>query len=741
MANVDIKYALNKGTQLRSTSKNILGFPSGERLTYTIEKPLGQGGFGITYLATSKIGNISQPFAIKEFFVKGQCWREPDNPRMMFPKAEEAKRDVKEWLREFEHEAELLNRICKENENIVQVNEVFRSNDTAYYVMEYLENGNLRDVVRQKGALHEEVALSYILPIAEAVYKLHTMRTPLLHCDIKHDNIMLRKHLNGKVDPVLIDFGESRHFNKNGDLTTTHTSPGGSRGFSPMEQYVGITTFAPQVDVYALAATLYYLVTGEEPPYADDVTEELIDKKLPMSLNSSFRNAILHGLQKEKEKRTKDVSDFIKEVCGQSLRERKTESIFVPELPIGYLLKNSGKLYEIISVSKRTPFFIQYNATATDERTGNSPSGMTKRPKYDIYEFFDQNNHHRQEDKSVLAKGDITMSQQQFLDLCKKKTKRVIVDEFRCGSNLRWVTFAANNTQYLVDTHYKKPFPWKKVLYLVGIGLGCLLLVFGAKKIYTIINPLPIAVDTIPDIQEDSIHLILNISNVDIRDVNGNKMFSYSGQALGGVPNGRGTATYPVDDPEEREKFEGIFINGKRTNGTLTWRNGEIYKGSFENDKLKEGKFTSKDGSYYEGLFNNNRPYIGIWYNKDGSIFKKVNENEMSILVGNYQKRILSILKLNKDEYNENNKYADYLDSILVACELNDKVKQLSSHSAFDYDSVLYGRINEEYISNLIASKNGLLPKSAQDACEKNLNIIRARAKRYIKDNSRNNKK
>lgn len=174
--------------------------------------------------------------------------REEGNPRMMFPEAVEAKQDVKEWLHEFENEAELLNQTCKQTPNIVQVNEVFRANDTAYYVMEYLEGGSLRDVVKQQGALQEKDALSYILPVVKAVHMLHTMKQPLLHCDIKHDNIMLRKHVDGVIEPVLIDFGESRHFNEKGDLTTTHTTAGCSRGFAPMEQYLGVTTFIPQVD-------------------------------------------------------------------------------------------------------------------------------------------------------------------------------------------------------------------------------------------------------------------------------------------------------------------------------------------------------------------------------------------------------------------------------------------------------------------------------------------------------------
>ena len=489
MANNKIQYALEKGTELRTSSKNLLGIPTGEKRVYTIEKPLGQGGFGITYLATRKIGNIDQVFAIKEFFVKGQCWREEGNPRMMFPEAVEAKQDVKEWLHEFENEAELLNQTCKQTPNIVQVNEVFRANDTAYYVMEYLEGGSLRDVVKQQGALQEKVALSYILPVVKAVHMLHTMKQPLLHCDIKHDNIMLRKHVDGVIEPVLIDFGESRHFNEKGDLTTTHTTAGCSRGFAPMEQYLEVTTFIPQVDVYALAATMYYAVTGDEPPFADDVTETRVLGKLPIGLSDSLKKAIVHGMQKDKDQRTRDTRTLYKEVSGIDIEEsEQTTTIVSPELPIGYSLKNREKRYEIVSVVCQESFYIQYKVICTWFVDEERPLHKTTPIKYDIYEFFDKKNSHRQDNKSVITDGNTDASHKQFVNLCKKITKSKINGIFREDSNPGWATFIANNTYYLVDTHYRRPLPWKRILSYGGLGLCGTLLVIGTINIYDVIQ-------------------------------------------------------------------------------------------------------------------------------------------------------------------------------------------------------------------------------------------------------------
>lgn len=484
MANDRIQYALEKGTELRTSSKNLFGIPTGEKRVYTIEKALGQGGFGITYLATRKIGNITQVFAIKEFFVKGKCWREAGNPRMMFPEAVEAKHDVNGWLHEFENEAELLNQICKKTPNIVQVNEVFRANDTAYYVMEYLEGGSLRDVVKQ-GALQEEVALSYLLPVVKAVHMLHTMEQPLLHCDIKHDNIMLRKHIDGVIEPVLIDFGESRHFNEKGNLTTTHTTDGCSRGFAPMEQYLGITTFNPQVDVYALAATMYYVVTGEEPPFADDVTETRVLGKLPIGLSDSLKKAIVHGMQKDKDQRTRDARTFFKELSGIEIEEfGQATTIVSPELPIGYSLKNKGKSYLITSIAGHEDFYIRYKAACVDEKY--NPSSDTRLlDYYVVYEFFDKQNNRRLEDKSVVANGNTDIARNHFLSLCKKATKGEINGVFHNTSGNGWITVSSNNTFYLIeDAHYRKSQLWKRILTYGGIGMGGILLVIGGIYFY-----------------------------------------------------------------------------------------------------------------------------------------------------------------------------------------------------------------------------------------------------------------
>ena len=450
------EFTLPKGTILRRKAG------IGKATEYTIERVLGQGGFGVTYLAstTITIGNIKQKmlFAIKEFFVQGHCYRDEGDITMRYSPA--AKQEVEDCRKEFIIEARRLNEICKDTRHVVDVNEVFEANNTAYYVMEYFSGGSLRDVVSQKReGLPEKRACDFLLPVAEAVAMIHEKHR-LLHCDISPDNIMLRRDDDGLVEPVLIDFGESRHFNKSGGLTTKHDSQGCKDGYVPQEQYRGITKFDPRIDVYALSATLYYLVVGRNPKSAWDITPDDIEHTLPAGLSDTLRAAILHGMARDKEARTATVRDFIDEVGA-----KKTKGQLIPdELPVGFLVGNADTVhsYRVVSEGNKEPFYIHYKAVREDTATGDV-SGKTKRGRCDLYEFYDSDTHERQADRTVTAHGDNSAAEQQFVEFCGKKTKGAIDDTFTAGSDFGWHTFDANNTHYLVLTHIRKPLPWEKI--------------------------------------------------------------------------------------------------------------------------------------------------------------------------------------------------------------------------------------------------------------------------------------
>lgn len=257
--------------------------------TYRIESVLGCGGFGITYLATAniKVGNVSLKgkFAIKEHFVSSDCERESDSNRVVY--SNPAKERVENSKKDFISEAKRLHKIGVNHPNIIKVNEVFEANNTAYYVMEYLEGESLRSFVNKNGVMKEENLPSIINPIIEAVQYLHGNR--MTHLDIKPDNIMLSHDDNGNLRPVLIDFGLSKHYDKDGKPTSTINTLGCSDGYAPVEQYAGITTFSPFADIYALGATIWFCLTGKNPKKSTDLEEaELASIIKPISKEISL---------------------------------------------------------------------------------------------------------------------------------------------------------------------------------------------------------------------------------------------------------------------------------------------------------------------------------------------------------------------------------------------------------------------------------------------------------------------
>ena len=295
-------WTLPKGTVVKSPEHS-----------YMIQEVLGQGGFGITYKV---IDENNQVLALKEHFMRRHCERKDDMVTMDFNAA--AAREVKDSLKEFKREGRLLKEISDQCPNIVSVNEVFEANNTAYYSMEYLGGGSLRDLVRKIGGpLDEEEAKAIMMPIAEALTYLHSQK--ILHMDIKPDNIVMRVNPDDDTPtPVLIDFGVSLHFDDKDKLTTTHHIAGVTRGFSPIEQYDPIERFAPTVDIYALAATWFYLLAGHNPKAATEIKKKDILQSLPDNVSDYVRNAIIEGMKFSYEERPQTVKDFLRLIEGKT---------------------------------------------------------------------------------------------------------------------------------------------------------------------------------------------------------------------------------------------------------------------------------------------------------------------------------------------------------------------------------------------------------------------------------------
>lgn len=383
-----LKSALPIGTLLQSKSRK-----------YYVVEVLGGGGFGITYkvYANEMIGNISQKifFVIKEYFIKG-CFRTENGISVSY--ASNLKNEFEQSRTDFVLEADRLNKLGKLSPNIVKVNEHFDANSTSYYVMEYLDGGDLRHYVSKNGALSESEALSKIIPIARAVEHLH--KDGMLHLDIKPDNIVLKKDATtGEVIPVLIDFGIAKHFDRHGKPTSRPIAKGASDGYAPMEQYTEITKFAPEIDVYALGATLFFCLTNTNPPKAFDIpSNDTLLAKLPIAVSQRVKDAIVNAMQRSSYDRTKTVQSFL-----SSIKQVYT-------LPIGTELRSPTQKYRIVEVLGETSLYIKYKAVLSNSsKTNNNRVLMgnetTVLANYYIFEWFEKDKDKRIDSTNLQKQG------------------------------------------------------------------------------------------------------------------------------------------------------------------------------------------------------------------------------------------------------------------------------------------------------------------------------------------------
>lgn len=275
--------------------------PAGTMLrgdTYRIVRFIAAGGFGCTYEAEHVM--LRKRVAIKEFFMQDYCNREEHTKHVTV--GTQGMHDlVDKYRRKFVDEARALSGL--HHEGIVSVSDVFEENGTAYYVMDYVEGQSLAE--RCKGnPLPEKAAIYYIRQVAEALIYVHDHNR--LHLDVKPGNIMIEA--SGRT--VLIDFGVSKQYDAAlGENTTTLL--GYSPGYAPLEQMEGdVRQFLPATDVYALGATLYFLLTGKTPPSASRrINEDM--PPLPADISAATRQAVERAMEIRKKDRPQSVREFV----------------------------------------------------------------------------------------------------------------------------------------------------------------------------------------------------------------------------------------------------------------------------------------------------------------------------------------------------------------------------------------------------------------------------------------------
>lgn len=244
---------------------------------YKIVKTLGQGSFGITYLATTRISmdgqlgkmNVNVNVTIKEFFMSDLNNRATDGTSV----EKTSSSLVKNYLGKFQREAENLSKL--NHPNIVKVLEVFDENNTTYYVMEFIDGETVDDYIKRNGKLTEEESLQITQEVCSALSYMHNHK--MLHLDLKPKNIM--RDSDGHI--FLIDFGLAKQYNEDGEPESSTTLGLGTPGYAPIEQahYKQDGSFPVTLDIYAVGASLYKMLTGKTPPESSYI----LNDGLPLS--------------------------------------------------------------------------------------------------------------------------------------------------------------------------------------------------------------------------------------------------------------------------------------------------------------------------------------------------------------------------------------------------------------------------------------------------------------------------
>ncbi|MEY2911684.1 MAG: Serine/threonine-protein kinase PknA, partial [Cyanobacteriota bacterium] len=254
---------------------------------YIIQQVLGQGGFGITYRALQV--NLNRSVVIKT----------PNEYLQNDP-------EYDKYIEKFIAEGQLLARLSKDpHPHIVGIIELFQESNIYCLVMEFISGENLFQIVKRKGALPEAEIITYIRQIGAALIMIH--EAGLVHRDAHPGNIMLRN--NGKA--VLIDFGIAKQIIP---ATQSSTDKSAHERFAPYEQrYKGSRD--PRVDIYCLAASLYYGVTGQYPTnsLARKLDDELLiaPQKIIVTISNELNQAILKGMALEARDRPESMQVWL----------------------------------------------------------------------------------------------------------------------------------------------------------------------------------------------------------------------------------------------------------------------------------------------------------------------------------------------------------------------------------------------------------------------------------------------
>ena len=556
---------------------------------YVIGRVLGHGGFGITYLAWDQ--ELYLKVAIKEYFPEGLGTR-AHNEKTVSVYSGHYGQDFEYGLEKFLVEARTLARF-QNNPNIVSIFNYFKENGTAYLVMEYVEGISLKQYlqIKKDGRIPLDEALTYIMPVADALIIVHA--AGMLHRDISPDNIYITSDYHVK----LLDFGASRkavsEVNKSLSVLL-------KPGYAPIEQYSSRGVQGQWTDVYALAATLYRLLSGQTPP-------ESIDRMQGLELEDLTTIGI-------------DLPEGVEAVLRKALAIQPLDRYQSIE-------EFKAVLDKVLSLDSSKSLAKQ---TADNSFTAENETLRGKQQETVV-------------DKQVLIGIDRLEVIEPVSELIEIESKGVNESKYKpslvslntAKRKWTWLGIAVIALLMLIPlgftihkyTTASKPPPVKSTEDSSNYDTGTLTYPDGAVYDGQIIDGKANGQGTktqadgakyVGGFKDDTLNGQGNITLA-----NGN---TYMGDFEDDRYNGRGTYTWTSG-----AKYVGEFKDGKRNGqGNFTMSNGDTYIGEFKDDTLNgQGTYTWTDGRKYIGDWLDAKPngqgtktwpdgtiQIGLW--KDG---------------------------------------------------------------------------------------------------------------------------